>query len=72
MGSQRWELTRAFRDGDGVVAWQVWNLTEEERVILLVDIWHPELSLEERAAIVDMFDYARQQGWMDKKSDQGA
>lgn len=54
------------------MAWQVWNLTEEERVILLVDIWHPELSLEERAAIVDMFDYARQQGWMDKKSDQGA
>jgi aspartyl/asparaginyl beta-hydroxylase (cupin superfamily) len=41
----------------------VWNNTDAERVILLLDIWHPELTLHERAAIMDMFDYARSQGW---------
>lgn len=43
---------------------EVWNLTQSERVLLLVDIWHPELALEERHAILDMFSYARQQGWL--------
>ena len=32
------------------------NLSEtEKRVVLLIDIWHPELELEEREAIKDMF-----------------
>ena len=30
---------------------EVVNHSEEERVILLIDIWHPELDLEEREAI---------------------
>jgi len=32
------------------------NLSKsEQRVILLIDIWHPDLHLEEREAIKDMF-----------------
>ncbi|EWM28450.1 aspartyl asparaginyl beta-hydroxylase [Nannochloropsis gaditana] len=43
---------------------EVWNLTEEERVLLLVDFWHPEIALEEREAIQKMFEFAARQGWM--------
>ena len=28
---------------------------EEERVVLIVDIWHPDLSAEEKIAIQNMF-----------------
>ena len=34
---------------------EVWNRTLEKRVVLLFDIWHPDLSLSERIAISDMF-----------------
>ena len=37
---------------------------EGERVLLLIDIWHPELELSERAAIEQMFQHARNQGWL--------
>jgi len=40
------------------------NTTEGERVILLFDLWHPELTNEEKLAIIDMFEYARKQGWL--------
>ncbi len=43
---------------------EVWNKTTETRVVLLVDLWHPELSLEEREAINGMFDEARAKGWL--------
>jgi len=42
---------------------RVWNRTQEERVVLLFDLWHPELEQEEVAALQDMFGYAREQGW---------
>lgn len=42
----------------------VWNLTNEDRVVLLFDIWHPELSQAEREAICGMFDGARSKGWI--------
>jgi aspartate beta-hydroxylase len=34
---------------------ETWNDTNSERVVLLFDVWHPELTLQERAAIQDMF-----------------
>ena len=34
---------------------EVWNLTKEERVLLLIDIWHPELEEGEIEAIKEMF-----------------
>lgn len=30
----------------------------------MVDFWHPEIEPGERQAILNMFDFARQQGWM--------
>jgi len=43
---------------------RVWNDSQEERVVLLFDIWHPDLQQEEVEAVTDMFQYARQQGWL--------
>ena len=42
---------------------QVWNHTQQPRVVLLVDIWHPDVSKQERADIIGMFDHARELGW---------
>ena len=42
----------------------VWNNTSSERVVLIFDVWHPELHPEEIKAIVDMFDEAKRQGWL--------
>ena len=43
---------------------KVWNRTSQERVVLLFDLWHPDLHEDEIDAITDMFSYAREQGWM--------
>jgi aspartyl/asparaginyl beta-hydroxylase (cupin superfamily) len=43
---------------------KVWNRTKQERVLLLFDLWHPDLHEEEIHAIVDMFSFAKEQGWM--------
>jgi len=43
---------------------EVWNEGREERVLLLFDLWHPELVPEERGAIEEMFGFARSQGWL--------
>lgn len=40
------------------------NDTAETRVVLLFDVWHPELSLDERAALENMFNGARKEGWL--------
>lgn len=37
----------------------VWNSTEQARVLLLLDLWHPEVSEVERGAIRDMFRQAQ-------------
>lgn len=42
----------------------VWNHTDSERVVLLFDIWHPELHDEEIEAIVEMFRDAQDKGWL--------
>ena len=41
----------------------VWNKSESVRVLLLFDIWHPDLHPDEIQAIKDMFEYAQQMGW---------
>ena len=35
-----------------------------DRIILLFDIWHPEIEKEERVAIIEMFDLAKKNGWI--------
>lgn len=37
---------------------------DEDRVILLFDMWHPDLVQGEKLAIQEMFDGARKQGWL--------
>jgi hypothetical protein len=38
---------------------EVWNETDQKRVLLLVDLWHPDVTLQEREDIVGMFEEAR-------------
>ena len=33
-------------------------------MVLLFDLWHPELEAEEVEAIKDMFEFAKQEGWL--------
>ena len=40
---------------------EVWNETDEKRVLLLVDIWHPDVTQTERQEIVEMFAAAAEQ-----------
>eukprot|EP00750_Incisomonas_marina_P015133 INCI18091.1.p1 GENE.INCI18091.1~~INCI18091.1.p1 ORF type:complete len:257 (-),score=19.86 INCI18091.1:365-1135(-) len=61
--------TKSWQEGKCIVFddsydHEVWNHTSRERVVLLFDTWHPEISLDERLAITDMFAEARQKGWM--------
>jgi len=46
---------------------EVWNKTMEPRVLLLVDIWHPDVLQEEKQRLLQMFDFAKGQGWMGNK-----
>jgi aspartate beta-hydroxylase len=43
---------------------EVWNHTHEERVVLVVDVWHPDVRPKERDEITRMFQHAQQQGWL--------
>ena len=43
---------------------QVSHNGEGDRVVLLFDMWHPDLLPGEVSEIVAMFDHAREQGWM--------
>ncbi|CAM9735658.1 unnamed protein product [Ectocarpus fasciculatus] len=68
--------TRPWEEGkclvfDDSYEHEVWNKTEGERVLLLFDLWHPDLVEEERHAVTDMFGYAARQGWL-KGSDKKA
>ncbi|KAF0732683.1 hypothetical protein Ae201684P_014172 [Aphanomyces euteiches] len=47
---------------------EVWHDgLEGERVVLLFDIWHPDLIPEEREALVQMFADAKEKGWLSDK-----
>jgi aspartate beta-hydroxylase len=41
---------------------EVWNTTSDKRVVLLVDIWHPDITLAEKEAVVGMFQKAKEDG----------
>ncbi|GLD96627.1 hypothetical protein PINS_up005310 [Pythium insidiosum] len=44
---------------------EVWHRGDSgDRVLLLFDIWHPDLIQAERECIVDMFQSARDKGWL--------
>ena len=45
---------------------EVWNdsTNTAPRVLFLLDIWHPDVRMEERERIGNMFDFARGQGWI--------
>jgi aspartate beta-hydroxylase len=46
---------------------EVHNKNENRfRTILLLDIWHPDIKVEEREAIVKMFKSAYEKGWLKK------
>lgn len=45
-------------------AWNDTAVAADPRVVLLVDLWHPDISRSERREIVGMFEAAKQQGWL--------
>ena len=53
--------TRAWREGEALIfddsfEHEAWNKSGDTRVILLFEIWRPEISLEERAALTKIFE----------------
>ena len=42
----------------------MWNDSTESRVLFLLDLWHPDVRIEEREKITSMFDYAKGKGWI--------
>ena len=46
---------------------EVWNDSDESRVLFLLDLWHPDVRMEERERIVNMFEFARIKGWIGNK-----
>ena len=60
---------REWQEGSAIIlddsyVHEVWNDSEESRVLLLLDLWHPDVRMEEREKITNMFNYARGQGWI--------
>jgi aspartyl/asparaginyl beta-hydroxylase (cupin superfamily) len=52
--------TRAWREGeafafDDTIEHEAWNGSDATRIILLFDVWRPELDTAERAALRAMF-----------------
>ena len=60
---QKWKEGKAMVLDDSYNH-EVWNHSHQERVLLLVDIWHPDVTLIEREQIVTMFAHAQEQGWL--------
>eukprot|EP00520_Triparma_pacifica_P004081 CAMPEP_0118659358 /NCGR_PEP_ID=MMETSP0785-20121206/15067_1 /TAXON_ID=91992 /ORGANISM="Bolidomonas pacifica, Strain CCMP 1866" /LENGTH=280 /DNA_ID=CAMNT_0006552453 /DNA_START=297 /DNA_END=1139 /DNA_ORIENTATION=+ len=58
-----WEEGKAVVLDDSYVH-HVWNNTTSTRVVLLVDIWHPDVTMEERKSTEEMFEYTKNMGWM--------
>lgn len=53
--------TRSWREGEALIfddsfEHEAWNKSNDTRVILLFEIWRPEISLEERAALTTIFE----------------
>ena len=63
------DQVREWHEGSSIVlddsyVHEVWNDSSESRVLLLLDLWHPDVRIEEREKITNMFDYARGKGWI--------
>ena len=70
------DQVREWHEGSAVVlddsyVHEVWNDSEESRVVLLLDLWHPDVRREERENIAHMFGYARGKGWIGAAQDEG-
>ena len=53
--------TRAWREGEALIfddsiEHEAWNRSNRTRVILLFEIWRPELSIEERASLTALYE----------------
>ena len=53
--------TRAWREGEALIfddsiEHEAWNRSNRTRVILLFEIWRPELSDDERASLTALFE----------------
>ena len=53
--------TRSWREGEALIfddsfEHEAWNKSDETRVILLFEIWRPEITLDERAALTAIFE----------------
>eukprot|EP00613_Pedinella_sp_CCMP2098_P030416 CAMPEP_0171719212 /NCGR_PEP_ID=MMETSP0991-20121206/21059_1 /TAXON_ID=483369 /ORGANISM="non described non described, Strain CCMP2098" /LENGTH=324 /DNA_ID=CAMNT_0012310707 /DNA_START=199 /DNA_END=1174 /DNA_ORIENTATION=+ len=67
---QQEEHECGMRVGNSVVPWkygealifddafehEVWNHTDSDRVVLLFDVWHPDITFAERLAVLEMFE----------------
>lgn len=63
---REWEVGKALVLDDSYEH-EVWNDASDPRVLLLLDLWHPDVRPEERIRIRKMFDYAKGQGWIGKE-----
>ncbi|KAL8023007.1 putative aspartyl/asparaginy/proline hydroxylase, isopenicillin N synthase [Plasmopara halstedii] len=62
--SRQWQEGQALLFDDAFDH-EVWhNGHKGDRVVLLFDIWHPDLVQDEREAITEMFNDAKAKGWL--------
>ncbi|CAI5727240.1 unnamed protein product [Peronospora destructor] len=62
--TRHWKEGKAFVLDDSFDH-EVWHDGKEgDRVLLLFDLWHPDLVQEERKAIAGMFKEAKEKGWL--------
>ena len=55
----KWEVGKPIFFDDAYEH-EVWNNTNKERVVLLFDVWHPDLEYDEIEAIKDLFLYMKE------------
>ena len=53
--TRRWEVGKALIFDD-TIEHEAWNDSEEDRLVLIFDIWRPELTEAERAGVTAMFE----------------
>lgn len=68
-GIQVADQVREWYEGSAIVlddsyVHEVWNNTDQSRVLFLLDLWHPDIKMEEREKIAKMFAHAREKGWI--------
>lgn len=64
-----WEEGRALVLDDSYEH-EVWNKTDSVRVLLLLDVWHPDVTPTERERICNMFEHAKNKGWIGKQQEE--